>query len=637
MSSDSGSKRFMTRGLGQVLFNYLPDATFDYDRGSCICKVTELNLSPQVGIDRVQILQDIREYVKPWGDMTTLRPEDLKKPDLFTFGEPETVKFNVYPLTFKCVKCLSAFSYSNEKQFLSNPANRTCAWCGGKLIQIYHVLVHHCGHLRQLGVPSCKNHGGKSSRVYLDDRESQRARDFRWICRDCNSDLGILNRVCDVCKGEWGGDPEKKEDGKEGKKKNITMRPIPHRANAAYYAHHITRVNIGTEELRDLRTHPERERILVESYLKDSYKSDDLLEDIAPGKDQKSSMADKLRRIAADMPDGPERREILITADTMERLATTEAERSKAEPTGYDITADAFNELFEYVKLRCARKFTGIDEVKAVAETRRPGFGGKFDWIEDLYAGASIPETKLISDFPILTAVFGYTRVSFEPETTVGTEKVKTRFNAFPTIRDDRRDSLLDTTPIFVRTAETEALFIRFDPLWILRWLEKRLPGTVGSAPNSEREARLWLLKNVGGVDRFVTDKGMSETTRYVFGFLHTTSHMFMRAAASLAGIDRTGLGEYLFPRMGAMVIYNSHTVFNLGGVTTLFEEELELLLENVRSNPLARECVYDPVCSDHMNSSCHACTHLGEMSCSFFNRGMSREFLFGPKGFWSA
>src|SRR3990170_4834227 len=131
MSSD---KRFMTRGLWQVLFNYLPDATFDYDRGSCICKVTELNLSPQVGIDRVQILQDIREYVKPWGDMTTLRPEDLKKPDLFTFGEPETVKFNVYPLTFKCVKCLSAFSYSNEQQFLSNPANRTCAWCGGPVI-----------------------------------------------------------------------------------------------------------------------------------------------------------------------------------------------------------------------------------------------------------------------------------------------------------------------------------------------------------------------------------------------------------------------------------------------------------------------------------------------------------------------
>jgi hypothetical protein len=88
---------------------------------------------------------------------------------------------------------------------------------------------------------------------------------------------------------------------------------------------------------------------------------------------------------------------------------------------------------------------------------------------------------------------------------------------------------------------------------------------------------------------------------------------------------------------MGAMVIYNSNTVFNLGGVTTLFEEELELLLENVRSNPLARECVYDPVCSDHLNSSCHACTHLGEMSCSFFNRGMSREYLFGPKGFWSA
>jgi hypothetical protein len=128
----------------------------------------------------------------------------------------------------------------------------------------------------------------------------------------------------------------------------------------------------------------------------------------------------------------------------------------------------------------------------------------------------------------------------------------------------------------------------------------------------------------------------MTPITRAIFGITHTLSHILIRSAASLAGIDRTGLGEYLFPRIGALVIYNSHTVFNLGGLTTMFEENLEELLRNTRSNPLAQECVYDPVCKEQWNSSCHACTHLGEMACSFFNRGMSREYLFGPKGYFA-
>jgi len=159
----------------------------------------------------------------------------------------------------------------------------------------------------------------------------------------------------------------------------------------------------------------------------------------------------------------------------------------------------------------------------------------------------------------------------------------------------------------------------------------------VGAIPATDRDARLWLLKNVGSVDRFVTREGMPGVTKAVFGLVHTMSHMFMRSAAILAGIDRTGLAEYLFPRIGAAVIYNSNTVFNLGGLTTLYEADLLSLIEKTRLDPLAKECVYDPVCREQWNSSCHACMHLGEMACSFFNRGMSREYLFGSKGFWES
>lgn len=50
------------------------------------------------------------------------------------------------------------------------------------------------------------------------------------------------------------------------------------------------------------------------------------------------------------------------------------------------------------------------------------------------------------------------------------------------------------------------------------------------------------------------------------------------------------------------------------------------LLMNAIRE---ARRCVYDPVCRDH-EGNCHACTHLAETSCRFFNLNLSRSFLFG-------
>ncbi len=630
MSSD---KRFMTRGLGQVLFNYLPDATFDYDRGSCICKVAEVHIDTDIEekIDKRRILEEIREYIRPWGEHSTLKIADTFNPKLFAFGTPQGVLFNVYPLTFECRKCRSAFSYPDPKQFLSKSGNRTCRFCGGRLIQIYHVLVHHCGNIKALWVPTCPNHGVSPSRVVLDFRESQTARDFRWVCKDCNTELRPINRTCEFCKQEPGAE----EKGEEpASRRSTMMRAIPHRANAAYYSHHITKVNVGTEDVRSLLTHPDRARILVESYLRDSYTTSELLEGVDVGKDPQESMAQQVRQMASGLPDGPERKKLLDAAEAMERLAAGRKE-SPGDSTKYGLSDETFNELFEYVKLRGTRKFRGLDEVREEAERRRPGCGASFDYVSDLYRGAGIKEIRLIENFPILTAVFGYTRVSFEPESRMGDEVLKTRFNKFQALRGEKK-SLNDKTPVFVRAAETEAIFLRIAPLRLLQWLESMFPGKVDPFPSTEQDARLWMLVNVGGVDRFVTREGMNETTKAVFGLIHTMSHMFIRTASSLAGIDRTGLAEYLFPRIGAAVIYNSNTMFNLGGLTTLYEEELLALIEKTKLDPFTRQCVYDPVCREQWNSSCHACMHLGEMACSYFNRGMSREYLFGPKGFWT-
>ena len=58
----------------------------------------------------------------------------------------------------------------------------------------------------------------------------------------------------------------------------------------------------------------------------------------------------------------------------------------------------------------------------------------------------------------------------------------------------------------------------------------------------------------------------------------------------------------------------------------SLFEQSLAEWLAEIRS---CRRCVYDPVCIDR-GGSCHACTHLAETRCRFFNLNLGRPFLFG-------
>jgi hypothetical protein len=114
---------------------------------------------------------------------------------------------------------------------------------------------------------------------------------------------------------------------------------------------------------------------------------------------------------------------------------------------------------------------------------------------------------------------------------------------------------------------------------------------------------------------------------RLVFGLLHTLSHLCVRQAALLCGLDRTSLSEYLMPKALTLAIYCNHRFgATIGALTALFEQSLAEWLNTVRDT---RRCVYDPVCHDH-EGACHACAHLAETSCRFFNLNLNRAFLFG-------
>ncbi len=220
----------------------------------------------------------------------------------------------------------------------------------------------------------------------------------------------------------------------------------------------------------------------------------------------------------------------------------------------------------------------------------------------------------LADGYPMVTATYGYSRTEHLPN--------ECRLNPFPPKRDQA-----GKYPIFVDKVQADALLLSLNPERVHLWLERNGFSPVLPGPGDEFARRAHFVRLFDDAMLHRTLREDQTEARMVFGLLHTLSHICVRQIALLCGLDRTSLSEYLLPRTLTFAIYCNHRFgATIGALTALFEQSLTEWLEAVRE---ARRCVYDPVCRER-DGSCHACTHLAETSCRFFNLNLGRAFLFG-------
>jgi hypothetical protein len=226
-----------------------------------------------------------------------------------------------------------------------------------------------------------------------------------------------------------------------------------------------------------------------------------------------------------------------------------------------------------------------------------------------------LAELSLVTEFPITTAVFGYSRVDYIPD--------ECFVNPFPADRDAG-----GKFPIFVNVTTADALLLRLDHNAVIGWLAANgMPVTVPPTGNRALAERASFLAIFNGVSLRQTIDAANPQARMVFGLLHTLSHAALRHAGLLCGLDPTSLAEYVLPRTLSFAIYSNQSFgATIGALTALFEQSLEDWLGRIIET---RKCIYDPVCSDN-SGACHACFHASETSCRFFNVNLGRQFLFG-------
>lgn len=635
----------MERSRSQVLYQFLPANTFDYSDQRGIWQVTRLETSDVSGqISRDYILSRVLARVRNWeGGQAGFASSN---PDHYHFGEPEGVRSQPFPTTFECQNCEKAHGYYSADDLESQNPDLTCDRCGGDIKQYQFVSVHSCGEIRRLYPESCPNHGDKH--IVLDRRDSQRVRNFHWSCEVDGCGWETPMRHGQNCGCDYTPPAGDENEG---------MYTTVHRAGSVYYPHYITAVNLHSAGIGHLRQSEDGARKAFAQHF--GLSDAESVEEV--------SLRERVGEVEVDdakvvevfqANDGitslDEAREHLkergeIDSQTVrERLAeviTLDSDGDQSELT------DAGDEILQYVLSREDLTTDSLSDLEQQSRTR--GFIEKADRIstyKDDIDRLGIQDVRVVEDFPVQTFVYGYTRG--------GRDEDEARINAFSQNASDG-----DGTPIFVDTSETEAVQFDLDPERVLLWLSLNIPETSdpdavnGSITlpqiDSTDEAALEHARNeisqlsrdeqwgflishlapVEGYGRFETDAGddvEGQVTEHVFKLLHTTSHILLKQASTISGFDRTNLSEFLFPRALSLVIYaNNREEFNIGGMTTMVEQQLDNLLGQAESH--GNDCVYDPVCSQR-GGACLSCLHVSEISCSYFNQVISRDYLFGSR-----
>lgn len=606
--------RRMTRGKQQILLHYLPGNTFDFERVGTIARVSELRGDTRTDLNISVVLRRVREHARAWHPdlRPTLRNDTLEDATRWILIEPKRAQSQMFPRVLWCQNraCGRVWNCENRDSLPSS-----CNDCGGDLIQMRHVKIHRCGELKPLEPPaSCMQ--CRSSRIALDTRESERIMGFRWICRACGHRSALFGGPCRECVGtKW----EELSDGKLNKHPE-RMDIEVHRAGRTFYPHAVKLLNVPSRNLDRLFALSERAHLVAAKWLQLPQVAGRTLPEIAaqsalPDDAPPSSLSDAELDELMKLP--PEE----MARAIQERMARRQSERQSASPaaivaalqdqtgvTDEGLWERAETDLLDAVQLRespTLRRLadeTGETACAAHSVARRLG----------------LAEVATISDFPIVSATYAWSRADYAPNLS--------RLNPFPpSVEHSGR------WPIFVDEVRADALWVRLDPRRVARWLELNGFPLGDELGNSGDEARLGaeFVRLLDGAQLSLTLSAEAPQARLVAGLVHTLSHFCLRQAVFHCGLESTSLSEYVLPQALAFAIYcSSNNGATIGALTALFEQGAGAWLGGVAN---ARRCVYDPDCRER-GSNCHACTHLAETSCRFFNLNLSRAFLWGGR-----
>ncbi|HEC16007.1 MAG TPA: hypothetical protein ENI99_05465 [Sedimenticola sp.] len=562
------------RSATQILFGFLPEQTVDLKGG--VWKVKEWR-TPMLRseVDDESLRRELIRQAMPWHNtgkdggfvQNLLRGWGVR---VYSVDKSNGVKVEPFPRLYMCKSC----------RRLHRTADARCQ-CGaqGRLGQLPFVGYHDaCGNLKEPWIRPCTEH----NQVRVNWPGTASSSEIVFDCPVCKKTLqrGFGARRCDCGDGFLSFNVHRSSSVYTPKSVVIVNPPSEDKIRR------ITQVG-GPPKALDWVLEGMQTRTIDEAASLESLRRQ-LLDNGLP-ESVVEDMLEKAKQSGSIRTDGPSSR-------------ISSAQREEAENQSVTI-ALAFSESRQRVE----------DLIAATEPSSELGALYR-DQYRLSMKQAGIQSVDLVEKFPVMTGNFAYLRGDGSPE--------KSRLTPF------RKGASRDYV-IYGEIAQTEALFVRLDPVKVLRWLVVRGHGL--EATDDPLEARLRIL-GAARMPELDASSALHGVGTDLLTLVHTFTHRFIRIAAVYAGIDRDALSELLVPlHLGFFVYAAARGDFVLGGLQAVFETELDKLLHAFVHDD--HRCPLDPGCIKS-GGACMACVHLGEPSCRFFNRFLDRSLLSGDAGY---
>lgn len=634
----------MKRSKTQAVYRFLPEMWIsekgDSER-AVSAKIKNWNYIKMSDIYEDFIEGEIKRQIKLFGDRGgDISAFDLS-PDTHSFAIVETacnegipdIIGEISPLVFYCSSCGTVSDLRNPDavdKYTWKCKNPDCGKWAVKQLQM--IYACECGYAQPIKIPhvqGVKNFKFRPNetqyKMFYRSGNSEKPAEFVQICPNCNSRLV----------------PDNANSGRNYKPFTLKVINLVDQRNGQFYKKGIDAQKTIVCRWFDKLSTADYEEILnnIELAFSDAFKSDAQRRNV---KQQVRALID-----AGMLP--PEMFESAVNNMLQNAPNTKSVERYVAmcddlfsrkkteNPVGYAEWLSHFSfKLMQYDTLKYAKRIITLEE--AIQRQLDMEFIDSPEEVTALSKKMGIANMQVSCDIQIINCTYGYSRRVADPKNSTN-KNCRLKLNAYDRTRDGTANL------VYGAKLDTEGILFEISQRKIVEWLyenniisEEQLPDL-----DDDISVKKWFAQYVHSdvISMFGEIDDSEKITKNVFALLHSMSHAFMNSAGELSGLSGNSLTEIILVETASIFIYaQTSQGIPLGALSGMAESNYAYFLKKAFDE--AKNCVFDPICTERDDTACSACLIIPEISCNHFNAELGRKYLYSidrvdnpTVGFW--
>ena len=625
----------MKRSKTQAVYRFLPEMWIsekDDSERAVSAKIKNWNYIKMSDIYEDFIEGEIKRQIKLFGDRGgDISAFDLS-PDTHSFAIVETacnegipdIIGEISPLVFYCSSCGAVSDLRNPDavdKYTWKCKNPDCGKWAVKQLQM--IYTCECGYAQPIKIPhvqGVKNFKFRPNetqyKMFYRSGNSEKPAEFVQICPNCNSRLV----------------PDNANSGRNYKPFTLKVINLVDQRNGQFYKKGIDAKKTIVCRWFDKLSTADYEEILnnIELAFSDAFKSDAQRRNV---KQQVRALID-----AGMLP--PEMFESAVNNMLQNAPNTKSVERYVAicddlfsrkkteNPVGYAEWLSHFSfKLMQYDTLKYAKRIITLEE--AIQRQLDMEFIDSPEEVTALNKKMGIANMQVSCDIQIINCTYGYSRRVADPKNSTN-KNCRLKLNAYDRTRDGTANL------VYGAKLDTEGILFEISQRKIVEWLyenniisEEQLPDL-----DDDISVKKWFAQYVHSdvISMFGEIDDSEKITKNVFALLHSMSHAFMNSAGELSGLSGNSLTEIILVETASIFIYaQTSQGIPLGALSGMAESNYAYFLKKAFDE--AKNCVFDPICTERDDTACSACLIIPEISCNHFNAELGRKYLYSIDG----